>query len=100
MSEELRVLERTWDAEYVERRSGTTAAANDGNTLPEDSNEATDSSELEDEWNLFQIDDIGVNTHITLGCTPIEMTNVFCAGITGRMGMDLEGCYIAQCDYN
>lgn len=70
MDDDARVLKRTLDAEYVESRRNNTSTVNCGATLPTDSNEPTEASEMEEEWLLYQIDDIGVNTHITLGCLP------------------------------
>lgn len=100
MAEDRRVLKRTLDTEDDDSSSEHTTTTNDGNILPEDSNESTDSSELENEWILYQIDDIGVNAHFTLGYVPIEMANMVCEGMANSMEFDLACGYIAQCDYN
>lgn len=63
----VRVSKRTFDAGDVERSRAHTAAVKCGTTLSTDSNASVGSSGGEDEWIWYQIDDIGVNTHITLG---------------------------------
>lgn len=68
--------------------------------MPTDPNESFESYVVEYEWMLYQIDDIGVHTHITFGYRSIETANILCEGIAGSLAYNLDCGYTAVCDYN
>lgn len=69
MSDDIRTLKRSIDAEDAERSSEDTTVDSKA-----DEHGITASG---DEWVLYQIADIGVDTHITLGYVPLDLAKRF-----------------------